>query len=341
MLSWGHVNQYWGDSGRWLYEVERSVEGARIYRDVYWGFPPFGMWVMTAAGRWLGTDLNQIWTATAAIMVLLGIVYAAVVGQLLPTRLALPAGIAGASLGVAYAGNGSSPLVSGMYLPAVPIAALIAFAQLALLLRQWRYPSLPGAAVIGALAGTGLLTKHDVWIPCLVMAAAAALLVPVPREQRRPHVLAVAAGLVSVGGAGLWILAAQVGADQMPEIFSGYGQMQEFGGMFMPNLAQVVVQAATLGVALVALALIASISGIMLPRRAVALGAAGAAFATLAVLTWLLVAEVTARQLLLSGGSSYASMFESYLLPVSPSAGARARVALAALRFECCVRCSP
>ena len=73
VTAWGYIGLYWGDSGRWLYEVDRYADGARIYRDVYWGFPPLGMWIVGGAARLIGSDLVQVWSITATIAALLGV----------------------------------------------------------------------------------------------------------------------------------------------------------------------------------------------------------------------------------------------------------------------------
>src|SRR5688572_30127493 len=99
VVTWGYVSLYWGDYGRWLYEVDRVAHGARIYRDVYWAFPPLGMWIIGGITRVIGSDLAQIWTVTSGVAFAIAVVYAYVVARLLPQGLAVIAGAVGVALG--------------------------------------------------------------------------------------------------------------------------------------------------------------------------------------------------------------------------------------------------
>ncbi len=334
VTSWGYIGLYWGDSGRWLYEVDRYAHGARIYRDVYWGFPPLGMWIVGGAARLIGSDLVQVWSITATIAALLGVAYALAVAQLLPLRLAVLAGVTGMALGVAFASNGSQPLVSGMYTPAVPVAALFAFAQLALFLREWRRPSLPGALLVGALGGAGLLAKHDVWFACALLTAATALVAPTGGHWRPKRAAAAVAGFAAVLGAGLAVLIAQHGVAALGAIFTGHGQVQELGGVFLPNLAQAVVELAALGLAVATIGAIAWFSRAVDPRRAVLMILLGGLVAVVTSSVWLIKAELVARQMLAAGKPAIPTLFEGALLPVSADAVARWRQALEVFRFE-------
>lgn len=328
--SWGYIGVYWGDGGRWLYEVDRFANGARLYQDVFWGFPPLGMWLVGGAARLIGSDLTQIWVTTASIAALVAVVYGLVVSQLLPRRLAVPVAFAGMALGATYASHGSLPLVSGTYCPAVPVAVLFAFTQLAVFLREWRRPTLLGAAAVGALGGLGVLTKHDVWFVCGLLTVATAFASDARAKRAVVSLLAFAAVLAS----GLTILAIQHGVAALPHIFTGFGLVQEFGGLFLPNLAQFVIELGALGIALAAAAAIAWVSG-ALPRRGAIPILVGAGFLTLtAAAVWLTKAEAVSRAVLANGQSPYPTLFEGSLLPVAQELGGRLRRAVAALRFE-------
>jgi hypothetical protein len=330
IVSWGYIGLYWGDSGRWLYEVDRFANGARLYRDVYWGFPPLGMWVVGGAAGVIGSDLTAIWTITGTIAALFIVAYGLVVAQLLPTRFAVPAALAGAALGVTYANNGSPPLVSGMYSPAIPVAMCLAFTQLALFLREWRKPTLLGAIAIGALGAAGVLTKHDVWFLCGLLTLAAFVTPASSLRRAFAGVLAFAAVL----GCGLGVLIAQNGAAALPLIFSGHGQVQELGTVFFPNLAQLVMDLGALGVALAAVATIALISGALSARRALPLIIAAGMLTSVAIAVWLTKAEAASRAILASGPATYPTLFEGSLMPVAAEMLPRLKRAFAIYRLE-------
>ncbi len=341
LTSWGYVGLYWGDSGRWLYEVDRVAHGASIYRDVYWGFPPLGMWIVGSAARLVGSDLTQVWTIMAMIAVLLGIAYALVVARLLPLHLALPAGVTGMALGAIYASNGSAPLVSGMYSPAVPVAILTAFAQLAWFLREWERPSIVGAAAIGALGGAGILTKHDVWFFCALLTLATAFFAPNGGQVRARRALAALVAFMAVVGLGLAVLVAKYGAGELGPIFEGHGQLSELAGVNYPNMANAVMELAALGLAAVAIGAIVWVSGAWRTRGALLLAGSGAVVAVAALGIWLLKAELFARDALANGPSQLAPPFERMLSPVSSVASERLQRALAAFRVELLQRLIP
>ena len=341
LTSWGYVGLYWGDSGRWLYEVDRVAHGASIYRDVYWGFPPLGMWLVGGAARLVGSDLAQVWSIMAVIAVLLGIAYALVVTRLLPLQLALPAGVTGMALGAIYASNSSPPLVSGMYSPAVPVAILIAFAQLALFLREWERPSVAGAVAIGALGGAGILTKHDVWFFCALLTIATALVSPGDGRARKQRAFAAVGAFVAVVATGLAVLAAKYGVGELGPIFEGHGQLRELAGVNYPNMSNVVMELAALGLAAVAIGAIAWLSGAWRTRGALFLAGAGAVVAVAALGIWLLKAELFARHALASGPSQFAPPFERMLSPVSSVASERLQRAFMAFRLELMRRLIP
>ncbi len=341
LTSWGYLGLYWGDSGRWLYEVDRVAHGASIYRDVYWGFPPLGMWLVGGAARLFGSDLAQVWTITAAIAVLLGIAYAFVVARLLPLELALPAGVTGMALGAIYASNGSPPLVSGMYSPAVPVAVFIAFAQLALFLREWERPSIVGAAAIGALGGGGILTKHDVWFFCALLTFATAFVAPTGGNVRARRAFAAVVAFVAIVGFGLAVLVATYGAAELGPIFEGHGQFSELAGVNYPNMASAVMELGALGLAAIAIVAVAWVSGAWRTRGAVLLAGGGVVVVVAALGIWLLKAELFARHALANGPSQLAPPFERMLSPVSSVASERLQRAVATFRIELVQRLIP
>lgn len=332
--SWGYVGLYWGDSGRWMYEVDRYAHGARLYRDVYWGFPPLGMWIVGGATRVIGSDLAQIWIITATIAVLVAVAYALIVAQILPVHLAAVTGATGMALGAIYASNFSAPLVSGMYSPAVPVAVLFAFAQLALFVREWNRPTLAGAVVIGALGGAGILSKHDVWIICLLITGITALYAPTGAMQRKRRAIAAALGFVAVLGTGLALLAAFNGPGALAGIFSGFGLLRETAGLNLPNMSYVAVELAALGIAAAMLGTISWATGAWRTRQDLLLVACGIVLAFLALGWWLYEAEVVGRHVLAFGKTDMAAPFERMLSPFSSSRAVRFQRAFAALRVE-------
>jgi hypothetical protein len=331
--SWGYVGLYWGDTGRWLYEVDRFAHGARLYRDVYWGFPPLGMWLVGGAARVIGSDLTQIWIIMTAVAVVLAVSYAFIVAQILPLPLAAVTGATGMALGAIYSSDFSAPLVSGMYSPAVPVAVMFAFAQLALFIRQWNRPSLTGAAVVGALGGAGILTKHDVWIACTLMTVITAFFAPTGPISRRGRATAATLGFVAVVAAGLLILVALNGASALPSIFSGYGQLDELAGVNLPNLSQLCIELAALGTAAVVFGTISWATGTWRSRKALLLVVSGAALALLALAWWMVEAEIVARHVLTVGKDQMAAPFERLLSPFAGELAPRLQRAFSAFRL--------
>ena len=333
-IAWGYVGLYWGDTGRWLYEVDRYANGARLYRDVYWGFPPLGMWLVGGAARVIGSDLAQIWIIMATVAVILAVAYAFIVAQILPLHLAAVAGATGMALGAIYSSDFSAPLVSGMYSPAVPLAVMFAFVQLALFIREWERPSLSGAALVGAVGGAGILTKHDVWITCTLITALTALYAPNGAMDRRRRATAAALGFFAVVGSGLAVLAANNGVSALPSIFSGYGQLEELRGVNFPNLAQVCIELAALGIAAIVFGTISWATGAWRSRKALLLIVSGGAIAFLALGWWLVEAEIVARHVMTIGKDQMAPPFERMLSPFSSERALRLQRAFSAFRLE-------
>jgi hypothetical protein len=334
LTSWGYVGLYWGDPGRWLYEVDRFTHGAKIYRDVYWGFPPLGMWVVGGAARVIGSDLAQIWTITTSLAVLIGVAYALVVAQLLRIRLAVLVGATGMALGTVYSSAFSAPLVSGSYTPAVPVAVLIAFSQLAVFLRDWTRPSTAGALTIGVLGGAGILAKHDVWLACTLLAMASAFVTPTGGESRPRRVAAALGGFIAVAGSGIALLAIEYGVRELGPILSGHGQVQELRGLNYPNLGQATVELTALGIFLLAVASIAWLSGARRSKGALQLGAIAGALALTAAAVWFFKTETITRQALAGASAESPSSALRALAPPVPLAMGWFRHGILTLREE-------
>lgn len=334
VTSWGYVGLFWGDTGRWMYEVDRYAHGARLYRDVFWGFPPLGMWIVGGAARAIGSDLTQIWIITAAIAILVAVAYALFVAQILPVHLAAVTGATGMALGVIYASNFSAPLVSGMYSPSVPIAVLFAFAQLAAFVREWRRPTFAGGALVGALGGAGILSKHDVWITCVLIAGITAFFAPTDRVERWRRAAVVALGFAAVLATGLALLVAFNGPGELASIFSGYGLLQETKGLNLPNLSYVAIELAALGIATAVFGTVSWVTGAWRTHKDLLLIAGGVALAFLALGWWLYEAEVVGRHVLAFGKTQMAPPFERMLMPFSSEPAMRIQRAFAVFRLE-------
>ena len=333
-IAWGHPALFWGDNGRWLHELDRVAHGAALYRDIYWSFPPLAMWLLGGATRVIGSDLSQVWTLTSLLAVGIALTYGAVVARLVPGRLAITLAATGMLLGAAYSQQFSAPLALGMYTPAAPVAFFCLVGQLLLFLRDWERPSSVRALSVGAAGGLGVLAKHDVWIPCLVLAIAAATLTAPGREGRAPRLVAALGGLMVTCMAGAAILVAQLDLGALLDIFAGFGQLDEYAGVYLPNVSQLTVEVFTLGLAIAVAAMVAWAGGAVRARRVRVAIAAGLVLAAAATALWCWKAETVARDVLTHGQPALRTPFHAALRPIRPTPEARLRKAFAALRLQ-------
>jgi hypothetical protein len=243
VLAWGYTGTFWGDTGRWLGEIERFARGEVLYRDFHWVFPPLAMWIIGGFARLLGPDLAVIWTVTSVLFLLiclLWIVYARrlVTGWERPAVL-----LAGFLLAVAYANRRAAPIPMGTYTPAALVGVLFVLAAAIVLIRQWDSPRSWHGPAIGVLAGCCFLAKQDFWIP-------AAYLVVVSGYRARAyggtslHVLAPVLAAVFVGGAGLAIVAVQAGGRVLLAMLGGFGNAAELGTVAFPTWERLTVETA-------------------------------------------------------------------------------------------------
>ena len=268
-FTWGYISLFWGDYGRTLYQIDRVAHGARMYADISWPFPPLGMWLVGGMTRVIGSDLTQIWSVTSGIALALAAAYAAIVARLVPARLAVPVTVTGVVLGTAFSQQLSAPLSMGMYTPSVPIAFLCLLLQLLVFLHDWERPTLARALLVGALGGAGFLAKHDVWFASAVLTLAAGVFTQRGSETRLARVLAAGGGYGLVAGTGVALLAAEYGVGALRDIAGGFGHVDEFAGVNLPDLATLTVEVATSGVVLAAAALIGWVSGVWRGRSAI------------------------------------------------------------------------
>lgn len=334
-LTWGYISLFWGDYGRTLYQIDRVAHGARMYADISWPFPPLGMWLVGGMTRVIGSDLTQIWSVTSGIALALAAAYAAIVARLVPARLAVPVTVTGVVLGTAFSQQLSAPLSMGMYTPSVPIAFLCLLLQLLVFLHDWERPTLARALLVGALGGAGFLAKHDVWFASAVLALAAGVFTQRGSETRLARVLAAGGGYGLVAGTGVALLAAEYGVGALRDIAGGFGHVDEFAGVNLPDLATLTVEVATSGVVLAAAALIGWVSGVWRGRSAIIALCVGITIAATAAGIWLLHAELLARALQASHATdATANPLGRELLPVASTPLARFLKAFAVLRFQ-------
>jgi hypothetical protein len=73
-LNWLYLPDFWGDAGRWHLEVYRAATGEWPYRDFFWQFPPFSLWLFAGAFRlfgakfWVSNGLLDLLSLGALLM---------------------------------------------------------------------------------------------------------------------------------------------------------------------------------------------------------------------------------------------------------------------------------
>lgn len=334
LLVWGYPSLWWGDYGRWLHELDRVAHGATPYRDIYWSFPPLAMWLLGGATRVIGSDLPQVWSLTALLAGAIALLYGAVVARVVPASWGIVVAATGMLLGVSFAQQASAPLSLGMYTPAAPVAVLCLLAQLLAFLGDWERPSLARALTVGALGGLGFLAKHDVWFASAWLAVAAGLVSAPGPEGRTRRIVAAGGGYLLAAGAGAAILVVQHGPAALGPILTGFGHIDEYAGMNLPDLAMFTVDVAALGLAVAVTAAVAIAGGAWRTRRDWVVVAAGLALAGTAMAIWLWKAELVERQMIAGGVPELATPLQQMLLPLDPTWSARARAAFGVLRVD-------
>ncbi|MGH7710522.1 MAG: hypothetical protein ACREOG_04530, partial [Gemmatimonadaceae bacterium] len=232
-ISWGHIPVYWGDSARWMHEVDRFTHGEQAYRDFYWAFPPLAIWLIGGLGRIFGSDLVQILTITALLCAAIAVTWSRFAVRLVGEPFALPAVAVMLPLGLAYATTGSAPLASGMYSPAAPVGFLCLLLQLVAALALVRQPTRRSAVALGLFGALCVLAKHDFWLPAGVLILGAPWLTTTRR--RDTYVMAWTTATLVLGTAAVY-LAAQNGFGVFAGILTGFGHVQELGGRGIPTL---------------------------------------------------------------------------------------------------------
>src|SRR5262245_66139 len=82
--TWGTPGIAWGDYGALLGPIDRFAHGELPYRDFSVPYPPVAYWTLGTIAAVVGTNLNQIWSATAGLFILLVLVFCWYASAVLP-----------------------------------------------------------------------------------------------------------------------------------------------------------------------------------------------------------------------------------------------------------------
>ncbi len=229
ILSLGYTGTFWGDFGRWSYEVQRFASGGLPYRDFQWHFPPLAIWLFGGAARIIGTSLSSLALISSTVMVVLSVCYAKVARRALG-RVDAPLVAVCLLLGFAYSQPIGGPITLGGYTPATPVGALCVFAAMWCSGISLDADDARGfswhATMAGTFAALAVLSKQDFWIP-------AAYLVLVTTIRTRRVETTVAAALVAV--AGISVIAATAGPQVLLPLAGGFGHVSVTGGSGFPS----------------------------------------------------------------------------------------------------------
>jgi len=196
---WGHASSIWSEHGRWLYDVERYTASQVPYRDFDWPQPPLSLWLVGGLAGIAGTDLTPITAIMAAVAVLLFVTYLAVCSRTAPGST-LPATLTGLFFATAYANRLGPPLPLGTASPSGPVGFLFLLGAIAVVVRFLDAPRARTAVAVGAAVGLTLLTRYDLWIAAIAVAAWGAWAVRRAPDRRAARValwLSLAATLVA------------------------------------------------------------------------------------------------------------------------------------------------
>ena len=210
---WGYVGTFWSDQGVWLHAVERYAQGQVPYRDFDWPSPPLALWVVGGMARVLGTNLLPLMTISSIIAVLVFVAFYRVATRV-AAGTALPVVLAGSVFATAYASGYGSTLVLSVGTPTGPLGILCLLGGTALAIELHERATVAIAVGTGVACGLAMLSRHDLWVPALVLAGWAAW--ASSRGGRSPRaaaalwtaflataVLGVAAALLQSGDAAL------------------------------------------------------------------------------------------------------------------------------------------
>lgn len=230
LLVWGHISFFYGDTGRWMHEVDRFAAGERLYRDFTWPYPPLAMWLLGSAARLVGTGVDQLWILTSTLFLAVVVVFLRYTWAVVPRDMALVTSVAGLIAAMAYAQTAGAALPLGSYAPAALVGGLLLIASVAALVlivkgeTGWRT-----AAALGACASLAVLTKQDFWAPALVTVLFGLRYAP---ARHRALVAATAVGPALVG---FGVVLVQLGPRGFLSMLGGFGHVTEFGTLGLPS----------------------------------------------------------------------------------------------------------
>ncbi|GEM_PF-5487900 len=250
---WGYVGHFFADGPLAMEQVHRFARGEVLYRDFYWPFPPVALWAVGTLWSFFGITLAayQAIMATVFLLITTGFFYYA--ARLAPWANRSLLLVAGLVLSVSYSFQDSVPVMVGMYTPAAPVGFLLLLAGVNAVLGVSPLGGAPArdalrASIAAACCALAILTKQDFWIPSAYVMGALFFLFWGARSYA-PLLWCGGAFLVFLGG-GLAPVVSELGWSSLPRIATGYGMMQEMGGLALPSWERMVVQLAQTGLLL-------------------------------------------------------------------------------------------
>jgi hypothetical protein len=221
-----------------------------------------------------------------------------------------------------------------MYTPAAPLAVLVLFAQVVAFVASWERDTWWHVLLVGVLGGIGILTKHDVWLACVWLTAAVALIPSSSAAMRTRRLVIAIAGFVAVVGGGLARLASDPALPPLGRIFGGFGHVSEYAGLNMPDLSLITTEVAVVGLIIAFVSAAGYVIGRHRGHRVKVAVAAGIALAAVATLVWVGEAFVTIDRLRVTGPDPLPPSFESRLWPLPNDSWHALRVSLGMLRAD-------
>lgn len=305
VLTWGHIEFVWGDTGLWLNEVDRYAHGEVVYRDYYWPFPPMAIWLIGGIARFTGSDTNAVWAVTASIFLLIAVEFFRFACKVLGSRVGPFVAIPAFLLAIAYArSQGQTPLPMGSYTPAAPLGFLFLLAAVNLALGFLQEPRHLKAAGIGFFSGLAILTKQDFWAPAFYLVAICAV-IPLWRQTKKEERTAIAlvGTLFMTVAWGIGLLVLQSGWRIAFTVLDGAGQGPESVARGWPSWERITIQCATVGVFVLFIYTMAAVGGVTSWRKSWTIPAACALVITGASAVYLTfsVQSQAAIQSLMSG----------------------------------------
>lgn len=213
----GYTGLFWADHGRWLHELSRFAGGERPYHDFSFSGPPLALWIIGSVARLTGTTLAAFSATTAAIYLLIILLFLHLLKRLTPD-LVFPIALPAVLFATAYACRSGVPLPLGTPIPGVPVGFLCLLgAATATLNTQDRRPAMGHAVLAGVLTGLAMLSRGEFWLPGIYLLAMATVLLGRDRATRQAMVApAGACGITVIAGmAALAATAGPAGAASM------------------------------------------------------------------------------------------------------------------------------